>query len=35
MGVMLPDPGAEFGSLADYYSALSTWNRRVLQVGLL
>jgi hypothetical protein len=31
----LPDCGHELGSLADYNSPLSVWNRRMLQAGLL
>jgi hypothetical protein len=31
----LVDAGCELGSLADYNSPLSVWNRRVLQAGLL
>jgi hypothetical protein len=31
----LPDAGHEFGTLAEYSSKLSTWNRRVLSAGLL
>jgi hypothetical protein len=31
----LPDAGREFGALSEFNSTLSTWNRRVLQAGLL
>ena len=31
----LPDAGFEFGTLAEYESLLSRWNRRMLQAGLL
>jgi hypothetical protein len=31
----LPDAGHEFGTLAEFHSTLSAWNRRMLQAGLL
>jgi hypothetical protein len=35
VGAAVPDIGREFGSLSEYYSAVSTWNKRMLAEGLL